>query len=389
MSRKAAGGISSGLLPAYPYFGSKRRIARELWEAFGLDVPNYVEPFAGSCAVLLAREPPGKIETVNDAHAAIPNFLRAVRAAPDEVAEHAAWPVSEIDMHARHADLVARMGEDFRERLRADPRYFDSEIAGWWVWGASIWIGSGWCDAGHRNSGCSQRPQLGGGKRAESWRKRPAIGGRGARPGGESQGGVGIFRDLSRLPHLIGPNNGAKRRQLPSLSGCDGSGVGYGRGIFARGRREDLARYFARLAERLARVRIVCGDWSRVVTPAVTLSHGVTAVLLDPPYGEGADRTARLYAVDSTDVAAAARDWAIEAGRDPRFRIALCGHEAEHERLVPSSWRRLAWKGGGGYGNQDNSGEDSNENARAERVWFSPGCLGKSESGPLFDRERG
>ena len=38
----------------FPWFGGKRRVAPEIWAAFG-DVDNYVEPFAGSLAVLLER----------------------------------------------------------------------------------------------------------------------------------------------------------------------------------------------------------------------------------------------------------------------------------------------------------------------------------------------
>ena len=393
--------------PAYPYFGSKLRIAGELWQAFG-DAPNYVEPFCGSAAVLLSRPVPGKIETLNDAHAVLVNFLRAVRSDPEAVADAATWPVSEIDMHARHTDLLRRADEEWRERMRADPRFFDAEMAGWWVWGMAIWIGSGWCDSGHRNAGALQRPALGSGH-SVSQRKRPAIGGRGARPSGKRDGlhGVGINRDLPRkvpsllssgagvnrhLPHLAGPNNAGKAKrqyrpgsgnlQLPSLAGCDGSGVGYGRGIFATGRREDLLGYFGALAERLARVRITCGDWTRVVTPAVTTSHGLTAVLLDPPYGALAKRTARLYAHDGGDVAVAAREWAVDHGDNPSFRIALCGYSEEHEGHVPASWRRLRWKARGGYGNQD----CENANAERECVWLSPHCLGGDlVAGPLFE----
>ena len=38
----------------FPYFGGKLRVAAQVWERFG-DAPNYVEPFAGSLAVLLGR----------------------------------------------------------------------------------------------------------------------------------------------------------------------------------------------------------------------------------------------------------------------------------------------------------------------------------------------
>lgn len=42
----------------FPYFGGKSRVTREVWARFG-DVPNYVEPFFGSGAVLLGRPPSG------------------------------------------------------------------------------------------------------------------------------------------------------------------------------------------------------------------------------------------------------------------------------------------------------------------------------------------
>ena len=43
-----------GLRAPFPFFGGKASIARDVWMRFG-DVPNYVEPFCGSCAVLLGR----------------------------------------------------------------------------------------------------------------------------------------------------------------------------------------------------------------------------------------------------------------------------------------------------------------------------------------------
>ncbi len=38
----------------FPYFGGKSRVADEVWRRFG-NPKTYVEPFCGSCAVLLAR----------------------------------------------------------------------------------------------------------------------------------------------------------------------------------------------------------------------------------------------------------------------------------------------------------------------------------------------
>src|SRR3954463_13930337 len=90
----------------FPYFGGKSRVAPIIWERFG-EVRNYVEPFAGSLAVLLGRPTPfAGTETVNDKCGLIANFWRALRADPDAVARHADWPVNENDATARHAWLV-------------------------------------------------------------------------------------------------------------------------------------------------------------------------------------------------------------------------------------------------------------------------------------------
>ena len=49
----------------FAYFGGKSRAADIVWQRFG-DVPNYIEPFAGSLAVMLARPHAPRTETVND-----------------------------------------------------------------------------------------------------------------------------------------------------------------------------------------------------------------------------------------------------------------------------------------------------------------------------------
>lgn len=127
----------------YPYFGGKSRVAQEVWARFR-GVTNYIEPFCGGCSVLLAREAPAGDETVNDLHGFIPNFWRSVRAAPDEVAYWCDYPVSEVDLHARHRWLVDR-GKRLPDELRADPHFYDVKVAGWWVWGQSAWLGKLWC----------------------------------------------------------------------------------------------------------------------------------------------------------------------------------------------------------------------------------------------------
>lgn len=128
----------------FPYFGGKRRAASLVWDALG-PVDHYVEPFCGSAAVLLARPHEGRCETVNDLDGMIANFWRAVRAAPDAVAEACDWPVNEVDLLARNAWLVGQR-ESLTARLILDPEWHDAKIAGWWVWGARVWLAGGWCE---------------------------------------------------------------------------------------------------------------------------------------------------------------------------------------------------------------------------------------------------
>lgn len=153
----------------FPWFGGKSRVAATVWRAFG-DVPNYVEPFAGSLAVLLGRPTPAGTETVNDRDAYLSNFWRAVAADPSAVARWADWPVNEADLHARHRWLIAQDG--FRDRLVADPDHYDAKIAGWWAWGLCSWIGTGWCAGAYRQRGdgspSQQLPHLGDAGRGDA-----------------------------------------------------------------------------------------------------------------------------------------------------------------------------------------------------------------------------
>ncbi len=118
--------IPTILKAPFPWFGGKSRVARQVWERFG-DVPNYVEPFAGSLAVLLGRESAPRVETVNDIDCWISNFWRALQADPDGVATAADWPVNEADLHARHLWLVNQLA--FREQVKTDPDFFDCSPA--------------------------------------------------------------------------------------------------------------------------------------------------------------------------------------------------------------------------------------------------------------------
>ena len=331
----------------YPYFGGKSKAAHLIWNALG-DVDNYVEPFFGSGAVLLARPDEhqwwNRTETVNDIDGMIANFWRALQAEPDRVAEHADHPVNENDLHARHAWLVGQK-DSLQARLEGDPGFSDPKIAGWWVWGTACWIGSGFCSGNG------------------PWK---VVNRQLVHLGDEGQG-------VNRKRVHLGPGRGVNRKRV-RLSGFAETGVNA---------RLDLVEYMRELADRMRRVRVCCGDWSRVCGPSVTVKHGLTGVFLDPPYSASAGRASGLYRRDSLTVAHDVRDWCLENGSDPLLRIVLAGYDREgHEALESAGWRVHAWKGPGGF---DRQGDGTNTNRTKERLWLSPGCVDALAQLPLIE----
>lgn len=324
-------------------------------------MPNYVEPFAGSLAVLLARPHAPRTETVNDKDCFLSNFWRALAADPEQLCTWCDWPVNEADLHARHTWLQAQREAGFAEKMMSDPDFCDVKIAGWWVWGLCQWIGGEWCSPramtwqptpalGNYGQGINRqhrvRPIIEAGGRGvlRSWIKRPRI----------AEGGRGILRTWHRSPDL---NNGG--RGVPRTE-------------------HDLLNYLLDLAARIRRVRVCCGDFERILGPTATTVIGLTAVLLDPPYSAEAGRDSTIYAEEDLTVAHRAREWALAHGGDPKLRIALCGYEGEH--AMPPDWECVAWKSHGGTARK-NTG-----NCERERIWFSPQCL--REERPLFATEQ-
>jgi hypothetical protein len=119
---------------------------------------------------------------------------------------------------------------------------------------------------------------------------------------------------------------------------------------------------------------VCCGDWTRILTPSVTFTHGLTGVFLDPPYDvEGTE-----YGTDSSGISGAVREWCKANGDNPLLRIALCGYVDEKHGDDLPGWECVAWKSGGGY---NNLGDGANR--KRERIWFSPACK-PSVIGDLF-----
>lgn len=322
-------------LPApFPYFGGKRRAAETVWARLG-DVGGYVEPFAGSAAVLLARpDMPGRrVETINDADGWLVNTWRAIQQAPDDVAAHAFGPVTEIDYHARLAWLQERRTDDLVSWLEGAPDVFDAKAAGWWLYVAACGIGDPWGPG--------------------PWR---VVEGR--------------LQDVRKLPHLGDAGRGVNRA-LPHL-GDAGQGVNRELPHLGNAGQERLTAYMRTLADRLTTVRITCGDWRRVLKPSVTRATagpGITGIFLDPPYATSGDLYAATNQTDEhKTISAEVRQWCIDKASSD-FRIVLCGFDGEHDELLDRGWTVEAGRAGGGAGY--NTDADA---GKRERLWVSPAC---------------
>jgi len=315
----------------FPYFGGKHRAAPAIWRALA-DPAGYVEPFAGSAAVLLARPAfkGRRVETINDADGWLVNAWRAIQLAPAEVAAYALGPVAEIDYHARLAWLQDRRSDRLISWLEGDPEHHDAKAAGWWLYVTACGIGD----------------PFGGGP----WQ---IIDGHlvdSRTLATPDRASTGVNREL---PHLGNAGRGI-HRALPHLGDA--------------GQGERLTGYLGELANRLAGVRITCGDWQRVVGPSVVRAgsggDGARAVFLDPPYATSGD----LYAAATDGIAEHVRDWCGSAPED--LRVVLCGYDDEHDELLRAGWSRTEGKSGRGAGYSTRR-----DNGRRERLWLSPACI--------------
>jgi hypothetical protein len=266
-----------------PYYGGKFAAAPLIERAMG-GIVNLVIPFGGSLGCLLGRSAPAKVETANDKDGLIVNAWRAIKHNPYAVAEACVLPVHERTLHAVHNWLLDQR-QPLTELLGTDPVAFDVEAAAYWLWGSSVWLGGGWCNA-------------------------------------KARGG--------RTPQV-------------ALRG-GGTGPGIGQGVLSSKIRDQLPAYFARLADRLRHVRLTCADWTRALRNSVTISHGVTGVYLDPGYALETGRKRMLYGVDEPEQSTAVRTWALEHGDHKRLRIVLSGLEGEHVELKEHGWTVVAWR---------------------------------------------
>lgn len=319
------------LLSPFPYFGGKRTVAADVWARLG-SPSQYIEPFCGSAAVLLACPKPAALEVICDGSGFIANFWRAVKHQPAAVATWADYPVSHIDLGARHIWLMNQ--RDRTGQALHDPDWpGDAKVAGWWLWGQCCWIGSGWCDWFD-----GQVPHAGdAGRGVQAIGKVPHA----------SSAGMGV-QAIGKVPHA-----GNAGREDALLTSC-------GRTAWV---------WLHRLADRLERVRIVHGDWSRCLNNRY--GGDDTAVFLDPPY-----RSYEALYGNASAVADSVETWARE---NQHLRIALCGHRDDYQL---HGWDEVEWS----RGRLTYAGSQTTD---SECVWYSPACLPASlVQGGLFDAAR-
>jgi len=354
----------------FPWFGGKSKAAPLVWSLLG-DVEHYVEPFAGSLAVLLNRPHPCNrpyhSETVNDLDGFIVNAWRAIAQFPDEVAEAASWPVSEACKTARQIALLKWRQEVALERLAGDATWCDPVMAGWWLWAVAVQIGAFTGDGPWTADPVTGRivKMNRAGREPGVFRSLPHLTGNGQGVNHPSLRELGVGRDV---PHLTGAGRGVNNPTLREL------GVATDGEEFHPTTMPRLRAWFRLLQARLRHVRILNGDWSRAVT--VGASHtievrmgGVAGFFLDPPYAEEV-REMGLYAYDEGAIAAKVRQWCLKAGADPKNRIVLAGFDVEHAELEQHGWRVYEW-----FRRDSLLAKGMGDQKHRERLWASPHCL--------------
>lgn len=355
----------------FPFYGGKRHWAGIIWENFG-NPETYIDPFFGSLAVPLWRDTPCRREIVCDHNGYLCNFFRALRSAPDEVAYWADYPSIHQDLTARHIWLKEELPRH-ADRLQGDPEYYDAKIAGWWVWGQSLYIGGGFC----LRDDVAGRPTVethtaGRGVNRQVADKRPLTKPNGY-PSGVSRSHL-AHQSIPRVNHKPG-GHGVSRQRMDSrprpgghgisrqqvevpLDGCDGT---------------RLLPYFEALARRLTNMVFLNREWHAALSPTLlgdvpSRPSSAVAILFDPPYlTEG--RSKKLYSSDkdgsSNQAAKDSYDWAVSFGLT--YRIAYCCRSGDFD--VPKGWT---------YEERTFSGvKDPLRRHVLDRIMFSPACGGQ------------
>lgn len=303
--------------------------------------------------------------------------------------------------------------------MKAPFPYFDDEVARrFWIWAASCWIGEGLTrpvavpditnakGVHAAGPGAPQkRPHLGHGRGVCQLGARPQVGVQGA--------GVHVVGQIPEIRDDVGVHqqrpqvteNSGINTQIPSLR--DDRGINTDPPL----RVEDICRrpsfgpmgahgvhrislfeestealdvrdpytpglwvWFRQLAECLRRVRVVCGDWTRICGGDWQDDRGTCGIFFDPPYSAAAGRDPRIYQEESLTVANDVREWCRTRAARKTYRIVLAGYFEEHECLLEEGWTVHRWSAHGGFANRGKSKTQGAVNRHKEALFFSPHC---------------
>ena len=347
----------------FPYFGGKKRWADHIWSKFGkADV--YIEPFAGSLAVLLANPYPAKREVVCDKDGLICNFWRAITSDPEQTAHWADYPTIHQDLTARHKWLK-QWAREHSSQLSENADYYDAKAAGWWVWGISLWIGGGWCSVNDKTIPSIDQSRFTGRGISAQRTQIPMV-------RSDHRGGSPVSaQSMGKIPKVCkdvsaGAGVSAQRDNMPIYDKRPHEGVSAG-----RINRPEITEWFQALADRLKRVIVLNRDWRSAVTSSVLADTPSgpgekinRCIFLDPPY-RTEKRSDTLYSSDidgtSDDSAVQAYEWAVQHGE--KYRIAYCSHEGDFQ--VPVGWDVMT---------QAFKGVRTNRDKSQDCIMFSPAC---------------
>lgn len=126
--------MAGPLKPPFAYYGGKTTLAPEIARLLPAH-DHYVEPFAGSLAVLLAKDRPSNAETVNDLDGDLVNFWRVLRDEPDELVRAAMLTPHSREEYLQSAEIA---GSDIERARRVfvrltQGRSHSMKPTGWWM----------------------------------------------------------------------------------------------------------------------------------------------------------------------------------------------------------------------------------------------------------------
>lgn len=127
---------------------------------------------------------------------------------------------------------------------------------------------------------------------------------------------------------------------------------------------------FTNLQNRLRKVRVVCGDWTKICGGNWQNHFKSIGYFFDPPYS--GNREKNVYAIDSLMVASELSKFCLLKGGDSNWRIVLAGYNDAYPELLNAGWFVYCWKAQGGYSRKGKQGEI---NKQKEALFFSPHCL--------------